>query len=116
VKNIRVHPRAEGTRLVARLWETGIDESRRDEYDVFAETRSLPMFKRQPGFVGVVLMERHGRRMVLTVWESDAAADALEQAADYRSTVAALEALGLLVGDQAVTRWHIGPGSSALSG
>jgi hypothetical protein len=40
-----------GTRAVLRIWQTGIDESRADEYREFARRRSTPMFSSQPGFL-----------------------------------------------------------------
>lgn len=87
-----------GTRLVLRIWQTGIDESRADEYRTFARRRSTPMFSSQPGFLGVVFAAAPRQRSVLTLWESRAAAHALEQSESYRHTVAAIEAAGFLVG------------------
>lgn len=87
-----------GTRLVLRIWQTGIDESRSDEYQEFARRRSTPMFSSQPGFLGVVFAAAPRQRAVVTLWESRAAADALEQSESYQRTVGAIEAAGFLVG------------------
>lgn len=90
--------------MILRAWETGIDESRAAEYDRFASERSLPMFHRHEGLLGVLLLSpQEGRRVVLTVWRDAADVRALEESADYRATVAAIEAAGFLRPPQAVT-------------
>ena len=37
--------------LAVRIWRTGLDESRAPEYEDFARTVSLPMFRRHDGSV-----------------------------------------------------------------
>lgn len=88
--------------MIARIWRTGLDESRTDEYDRFATERSLPMFRRQPGLLGVLLTRTGDGRAVITFWADRAAADALESAPDYRDTVAAISATGFLRPPQSV--------------
>jgi heme-degrading monooxygenase HmoA len=82
--------------LVARIWRTGLDRSRADEYDDFARTRSLPMFERHDGFRGVLFATAGDERVVITLWRDRAAAAALEHSRDYRATVRAIEATGFL--------------------
>jgi hypothetical protein len=38
--------------MVVRIWRTEIDVTRAEEYRDFAHSRSLPMSRAQPGFVG----------------------------------------------------------------
>ena len=82
--------------LTVRIWSTGLDESRAPEYEDFARTVSLPMFRRHDGFGGVLFARSGGKRVVITLWEDRAAAEALGESADYRATVKALEATGFL--------------------
>jgi heme-degrading monooxygenase HmoA len=82
--------------LMVRIWRTGLDESRAPEYEDFARTVSLPMFRRHDGFGGVLFAKSGGVRMVITLWADRAAADALGESDDYRATVRAIEATGLL--------------------
>jgi heme-degrading monooxygenase HmoA len=82
--------------LIVRIWRTRLDESRAPEYEDFAQTVSLPMFRRHDGFGGVLFARSGGERVVITLWQDRAAAEALGESADYRATVEALEATGLL--------------------
>ncbi len=93
--------------MILRIWTTGVDESRADEYERFAATRSLPMFAARPGFIDVTLARSPGRRMVLTRWRDEASADALATSPSYRETVAAIEAAGFLHPPQSVELWHL---------
>jgi len=82
--------------LTVRIWTTGLDESRAPEYEDFARTVSLPMFRRHDGFGGVLFARSVSERVVITLWQDRAAAEALGESADYRATVKALEATGFL--------------------
>jgi heme-degrading monooxygenase HmoA len=88
--------------MVARIWRTQIDETRADEYRRFAHAKSLPMFREQPGFVGVLFAAKPGQRAVITLWSDVAAAKRLDQSATYKRTVADIEATGFLYGESTV--------------
>lgn len=88
---------------VMRIWSTGFDESRSPEYQEFAISTSLPMFRRHKGFLGVLFVRAASKRTVITVWSDQAAVAALE-AADYKETVRAIEATGFLRPPQRVER------------
>ena len=81
---------------VVRIWRTGLDESRAAEYEDFARSISLPMFRRHSGFLGVLFAGTGAERMVITLWSGRAAAAALDASADYQATVRAIEATGFL--------------------
>jgi hypothetical protein len=82
--------------MIARIWTTGLDESRAEEYQRFADTRSRPMFRRHEGFLGVLFCSAPGRRTVITLWTDERAAATLGDSPDYQDTVAALTALAVL--------------------
>jgi len=79
-----------------RIWRTQIDDSRAREYENFARSVSLPMFRRHDGFLGALFAGSGGERAVVTLWASRAAAASLEASADYQATVRAIEAAGFL--------------------
>lgn len=88
--------------MIARIWRTGVDESRAAEYEGFAVGRSMPMFRRQPGCCGVVMARTAEGRAVVTFWRDQAAVDALGASEEYLETVAAIGAAGFLTGEQTV--------------
>jgi heme-degrading monooxygenase HmoA len=88
--------------MIARIWRTGLDESRAEEYDVFAGERSLPMFRRQPGLRAVFFVRTEDGRAAITLWQDLAAAEALATSKDYLDTVEAIKAAGFLRSPQSV--------------
>lgn len=88
--------------MIARIWRTGLDESRAAEYEAFAVGRSLPMFQRQPGFRAVFFVRTETGRASITLWQDLASAEALAQSADYLETVEAILAAGFLEPPQSV--------------
>src|ERR671915_1195158 len=88
--------------MVARIWRTQIDETRADDYRRFAQQKSLPMFRDQRGFIGVLIAADRGERAVITLWRDIACAQALDQSETYKSTVAEIEASGFLHGESSV--------------
>jgi hypothetical protein len=84
--------------MVVRIWRTEIDATRAEDYRDFAHSRSLPMFRAQPGFAGVLFAARGAQRAVITLWHDGAAAEALDHSPTYNATVAEIEATGFLRG------------------
>lgn len=83
--------------MIARLWGCRIDEGRAAEYDAFAHGRSLPTFRAQTGFRGAAFMGDGSDRAVLTLWDSMADTEALEESASYRETVEAIMQSGFII-------------------
>jgi heme-degrading monooxygenase HmoA len=88
--------------MIARIWRTQIGPSRAEDYRRFAHSKSLPMFREQPGFVGVLFAANLAERAVITLWRDHGAARRLDQSEAYRSTVAAIDATGFLRGESTV--------------
>ena len=89
--------------MIVRIWRTGIDPARAEEYERFAGERSLPMFRRQAGFRGVLFASGdETERVVLSFWENEGAVEELGRSPTYRETVDALLATGILTGEQTV--------------
>jgi heme-degrading monooxygenase HmoA len=102
--------------MVARIWRTGVKPDRFEEYERFARERSLPMFREQHGFVGVLFMrEKADRAAVLTLWEDAKAVEELEASPLYRQTVEAILDSGFLAMEQSVEVFEV-HGGQVLAG
>ena len=88
--------------MIARIWRTGLDEGRAEEYDAFAVDRSLPMFRRQPGCRAVFFVRIMEGRAAITFWQDLVTAEALTSSKDYLETVEAILAAGFLRPPQSV--------------
>ena len=88
--------------MIIRVWRTSIDSARMSEYERFAQEQSLPMFRSQPGFVGVLFAGGQQERAVLSMWRDLASVEALAHSATYQQTVEQLNATALLVGETSV--------------
>ncbi|MGW0587504.1 antibiotic biosynthesis monooxygenase family protein [Streptosporangium sp. NPDC002607] len=93
--------------MIMRIWRTQVDEARAAEYERFAAVESLPMFRTQRGFLGLLFGRNGSACAVTTLWEDDAAADALEESPSYRETVARIGAAGFLTGPSVVERFTV---------
>lgn len=88
--------------MIVRIWRTGLDETRAGEYERFAEQRSVPMFRRRPGCLGVLFTRAPEGRAVVSLWTDSTAANQLEADPEYRATVEAIVAAGFLRPPQVV--------------
>lgn len=93
--------------MIMRIWRTHLDETRATEYEAFARDVSLPMFKAQPGFRGLLFGRGGGVCTVVTLWDDDDAVDSLERSSAYRETVAQIDAAGFLRGASHVDRLDV---------
>ena len=94
--------------MVARIWRTGVKPERFEEYDWFARGRSLPMFRKQRGFIGVLFMrEEEDQAAVITLWEDEKAVEELEASPLYRQTVEVILGSGLLAKEQSVEIFEV---------
>lgn len=102
--------------MIARIWRTGVNPERFEDYHRFAHQRSLPMFRDQSGLVGVLfLRERADRAAVLTLWEDEAAVDEMEDSELYQQTVDDILSGGFLTGDQSVEVFDVHGGDVGAS-
>jgi len=93
--------------MIARIWRTQIDESRADEYRSFAQAKSLPMFREQMGFAGVLFAANLDERAVITFWRDAASARTLDESESYKSTVTEIEAAGFRHGETTVEMFEL---------
>jgi heme-degrading monooxygenase HmoA len=88
--------------MLVRIWRTGVNPERVAEYERFARERSLPMFRRRPGCLGVLFSRSDGDVAVVSLWQDAAAIERLDTDAEYADTVEAILAAGFLMGAQTV--------------
>jgi heme-degrading monooxygenase HmoA len=88
--------------MIVRIWRTQVDSSRMPEYESFEREHSLPMFRKQAGFLGVLFLRSAEECAALTMWSGPPAVKALSTSESYRHTVRRLEATGLLKGEPSV--------------
>jgi len=88
--------------MIGRIWRTQVELARADEYEAFARNVSLPMFRRQQGFAGVVMLRRGEECLVITLWRNADDIAALDHSASYKETVQKIIAQGFLFGEQTV--------------
>ncbi len=88
--------------MIARIWSTGIVQGRLADYQRFAHSVSLPMFRQQAGLVGVQMLTQPTRSLVITLWKDRADIVRMEQDPVYLATVTAIGHQGFLTGEQQV--------------
>ena len=93
--------------MIGRMWTTRVTEARAAEYEAFAREISLPMFRQQPGFLGVAMMRRGEDCVVLTLWHDAASVAALARSESYTRTVSAILAAGFLQGEQTLEIYDV---------
>lgn len=93
--------------MIGRLWTTQVDVARAEDYESFARDISLPMFRRQQGFRGTVMLRREDSCAVLTLWHDIEGVVALKTSKDYQATVRKITAQGFLSGEHAVDVYKI---------
>jgi heme-degrading monooxygenase HmoA len=96
--------------MIMRIWRTRVRTGRDAEYEHFASTRSLPMFRRRAGCLGVLLARDSDERIVVTMWDGPNAVAQLEESADYRQTAAELYNSDILQDNQTIHVYRITDG------
>ena len=99
-----------------RIWKTDYDPAGHDRLMQYANTVSLPALSGRPGNRGVLFYIREGYMEVLTLWQDQAAIDALEADPVYAETVAGIRALEVLGREQSVEVFDHAGGNLALPG
>ena len=87
--------------MILRIWRAKINPARLEEYRRFERERSLPMFRKQPGLLGVLFLRYvEDQAASLTIWEDAGAVEALTSSPSYRRTARELAESDLLAGKQ----------------
>ena len=100
--------------MLIRTWRTAIDYERVDEFEQFAHSYSLPMFKNQPGCLGAVFSRTGADTTTFSFWEDRESIDQLTSSPSYQETVERIKATGLLRGESEVKIYPIFGGKLEL--
>ena len=68
------------------------------EFERFEDQESKPMFRKQPGLLGVLFASSQAGYAVLSVWKDMKSIELLARSESYQQTVKKLTATGLLEG------------------
>jgi heme-degrading monooxygenase HmoA len=84
--------------VLIRLWRTKLVQSRIAEFEENERNRSAPMFKQQPGCLGVLFLGTNDDCLVLSFWKDRNSVDALASSPSYRAVVDFYSSSGMLIG------------------
>jgi heme-degrading monooxygenase HmoA len=89
--------------VIVRVWRAKIDRARLEDYRRFEQEWCLPILRKQPGLLGVLLLRQaEDHAASLTIWEDAGAVDALQSSPSYREITHELAQSALLAGDESV--------------
>lgn len=95
--------------MLVRTWTVGIAAGKAADLERFANETSLPMFRKQPGCLGVLFTRSEETCATITLWDRASSIEALDSSAEYQSVVSAIEDSGILAGEHnTVTFAHYG--------
>ena len=93
--------------MIGRIWRTQVLSDRADEYETFARDISLPMFRQQRGFEGVLMLRQGEECLVISLWRGKDDLAVLSGSPGYSETVAQIVARGFLFGEQTVDLFNV---------
>lgn len=97
--------------MIVRVWRAKLNPARLEGYRHFERAQCLPMFFRQPGFLGgLFLREAVDRAVSLTLWEDSGAVEALESSPSYRKMTREMVEEALFAGEPSVEIWEVQSG------
>ena len=96
---------------IARIWRTRVAAGRAADYQHFANSRSLAMFRAHDGFIGVIFGSADAERVVISFWRDAAAVSSFEASQCYQETVRELETSGLILGSSSVDAYMVDGGT-----
>jgi heme-degrading monooxygenase HmoA len=85
--------------MIVRVWQVRVKENALAEYEENERNRSLPMFKEQPGCLGVLFLRSMGMCSALTFWSDRAAIEQLNSSKSYLDASRFYENSGMLEGE-----------------
>jgi len=85
--------------MLVRVWTVDIKKDKIKELEVFANTISLPMFRKQKGCLGVLFTKNNQEASTITFWENQESIDNLATSISYQDVVKQIEESGILAGN-----------------
>ena len=85
--------------MLVRVWTVDIKKEKIKELEIFANTISLPMFRKQKGCLGVLFTKNSHEASTITFWDKQESIDALDTSVSYQDVVQQIEDSGILAGN-----------------
>ena len=96
--------------MIVRLWKTQVKRERLATYEQNERDCSLPMFKEQPGCLGVLFLRSDEMCFALSFWKDADAVDRLKTSKSYLEACAYYEQSGMLIGDPSLQVFEVKDG------
>ncbi len=96
--------------MIVRVWTSGYDPDRLDEFIAFARDRLEPFFRHQKGCLGCMFNYDDRDWRTISYWRGVEAIEAVKTDPNYRAMLDDLVASGLLRGDQSVKIMNVAGG------
>jgi heme-degrading monooxygenase HmoA len=93
--------------MIVRLWTTRVDPNRIAEYEHNEQYRSTPMFRQQPGCLGVLFLRSGETCSALTFWRDLDSVKQLKTSQSYLEASAFYANSGMLLGEPSVEVFEV---------
>jgi heme-degrading monooxygenase HmoA len=93
--------------MIVRLWATRVDKAKIGEYEENEQNRSTPMFRKQPGCLGVLFLRSGGDCFALTFWKDMEAVEQLKTSQSYQEASAFYSDSGMLIGQPSLQVFEV---------
>jgi heme-degrading monooxygenase HmoA len=93
--------------MIVRLWSASVDKNRIAEYEENEQNRSAPMFRRQPGCLGVLFLRSGENSFALTFWKDLASTERLKTSPSYLEASAFYSNSGMLLGEPSLQVFEV---------
>lgn len=93
--------------MIVRLWAARVDKARIREYEENERIRSTPMFRKQPGCLGVLFLRSGESCFALTFWKDMKAVEQLKTSNAYREASEFYSDSGMLTGEPSLQIFEV---------
>lgn len=93
--------------MIVRLWTSRVDEARIAEYEQNERNRSTPMFRQQPGCLGVLFLRSCGNCFALSFWKDLESVEELKTSQSYLDASAFYSNSGMLLGEPSLEVFEV---------
>ena len=85
--------------MLVRVWTVDIKKDRIKDLEEFANTISLPIFRKQEGCLGVLFTKNSQEASTITFWDNQESINKLATSKSYQDVVKEIEESGILAGN-----------------
>lgn len=96
--------------MIVRLWKTRVDKARMEEYEENERERSSPMFRKQPGCLGVLFLRSGDDCFALTFWKDMGAVERLKTSHSYQKASSFYSDSGMLISEPSLQVFEVKEG------